>query len=117
MTFYNKYEDHNTIVYIRTSSRRNKQDIEQQYTYLKKKYPNAKFICEFADGMDYNRKGFGYIIKQIQDQKINRLVAMSEDIILQKDFKQFKNLCKICGCKVVIHDNTKSFFNFKYFYD
>ncbi len=108
--------DKKVIAYARTVTRRNQYDIDQQCKILKETYPNAEIVCDYADGNNYNRTGLSYIIKNLKNYKIKKIIAMTEDTIIKKDYKLFKKFCKMYDCKLVIHNSSKSFFNFRYFY-
>ncbi len=102
--------DYSTITYARVLSRRNQAELNKQSNILNQAYPNAEHIQEYANGLDYNRLGFLYITRKIEQQKIKQIIAVSNDIFLQIRFNEFKIFCKKNNCKIIIHNKTNSLF-------
>ncbi len=109
MTTFKKYTDYSIITYARVNSKWKKNELHQQTLLLNTLYPNAEHIEEYASGMDYNRVGFYYIIQKIEQKQIKQIIALSDDILLEFKFKQFKQFCIDHDCKIIIH-NTKNNF-------
>ena len=107
MPTFKNYTDYSIITYARVNSKRKKNELYQQTQLLNKLYPNVEHIEEYASGMDYNRVGFYYIIQKIEQRQIKQIIALSDDILLQFKFKQFKQFCFDHDCKIIIHNKKK----------
>jgi len=63
------------ICYVRVSTAGQKDDLERQKKYMKKKYPTYKIIEDIGSGINFNRKGLRKIIKNLLVVVPNMLVA------------------------------------------
>ena len=46
------------ICYARVSSEKQKEDLERQTAFLRKKYPSHEIISDIGSGLNWKRKGF-----------------------------------------------------------
>ncbi len=93
-----------TITYSRVSSKRQKNNLNEQLKVLNKSYPNAEHIQDYSDGYNYNRIGLSYIIKKIRDNKVKQIITTSKGILIlyPSKFKEFKIFCRYHNCKIII---------------
>ena len=75
----NEKEDRLRICYARVSSNSQKNDLERQIRYMKKKYPNHILIKDIGSGMNMNRKGLNKIIDLAINGKIQEVVVAYKD--------------------------------------
>ena len=62
------------ICYLRVSSISQKDDLERQKTYMKKKYKKYEIIEDIGSGINFNRRGLRKIIDLVIDGRVNKLV-------------------------------------------
>lgn len=75
----NKETDKLKICYVRVSSYNQKNDLERQIEYMKKRYPNHTIIKDIGSGINMNRKGLNKIIDYAIDGKIKEIVVAHKD--------------------------------------
>jgi len=67
------------ICYVRVSSNSQKDDLERQIKYMKKRYPKHKIIKDIGSGINLNRKGLNKIIDWAIEGKIKEIVVAYKD--------------------------------------
>lgn len=73
-------EDHKlSICYVRVSSNSQKDDLERQIKFMKKKYPNHTIIKDISSGINMNRKGLNKIIDLAIEGRIKEVVVAYKD--------------------------------------
>ena len=82
------------IAYVRVSTNGQKDDLERQIKYMKKKYPNHKVIEDIGSGINFNRKGLRKIIKLAIEGKIKELVVAYKDRLTRFGFELIEDLIK-----------------------
>ncbi|AYV85324.1 MAG: putative resolvase [Satyrvirus sp.] len=80
------------ICYVRVSSNGQKNDLERQIKYMKKKYPQHIIIKDIASGINLNRKGLNKIIDLAIEGKINELVVAYKDRLTRFGFKMIERI-------------------------
>ena len=75
----NKNEDMENICYCRVSSSSQKDDLERQIKYMKRKCPNYKIIKDIGSGINLNRRCLNHIIDLAIVGKINKVVVSYKD--------------------------------------
>ena len=82
------------IVYVRVSSQSQKDDLERQKIYMKKRYPNHDLIEDIGSGMNLNKRGIRKIIKLAIENKIDELVVAYKDRLTRFGFELIEDLIK-----------------------
>ena len=67
------------ICYCRVSSKKQKEDLERQVKYMKKKYPNNKIIKDIGSGLNFERPGLRELIRLAIEGEINEVVVTYKD--------------------------------------
>ena len=62
------------ICYARVSSVHQKEDLERQIDDLHRKYPNHEIIRDIGSGLNWHRKGFERVMKDVMDGKAEEIV-------------------------------------------
>lgn len=83
---FNKSQKEN-IIYIRVSSRKQREDLERQQTYLVNKFPGYRVVSDIGSGINFKRKGFLSILEQVKENKIQRVVVASRDRLCRFGFE------------------------------
>jgi len=82
------------IAYIRVSTYGQKDDLERQKTYMKKKYPKHKLIEDIGSGINFNRKGLRKIIKWAIEGKVKELVVAYKDRLTRFGYELIEDIIK-----------------------
>ena len=90
----NKSEDRENICYCRVSSSGQKDDLERQIKYMKRKYPNYKIIKDIGSGINFNRRGLNHIIDLAIEGKINKVVVSYKDRLTRFGYELIERIIK-----------------------
>ena len=67
------------ICYCRVSSSKQKEDLQRQIEYMKKKYPSYEIISDIGSGLNMNREGLKKIIDYAIKGEVEILVIAYKD--------------------------------------
>jgi predicted site-specific integrase-resolvase len=95
------------ICYVRVSTYNQKDDLENQKEYMKRKYKNYEIIEDIGSGINFNRKGLRKIIKLGIEGKINKLVIAYKDRLTRFGFEFIEDLIKEYSNGEIIIENEK----------
>jgi len=99
-----------TVIYARVSSNSQKPDLESQIEFLKT-YANAKgyivdeIISEIGSGLNYNRKKWNGLLKQIEEKRIARVIVSHKDRFIRFGYDWYAEYVKRQGCEVEVVNN------------
>jgi len=99
------------ILYCRVSTKGQKDDLRNQVQYLKNYCQTNGFayddiIEDFGSGLNYNRKGFNEILKQVENNNVKEIIITHKDRLIRFGFEWFKSFCLAHNCKIQVLDNT-----------
>lgn len=80
------------IAYARVSSHGQKDDLERQKQFLKKRYPNHILIEDIGSGINLNRRGLNKIIHLAIQGKVEELVVAYKDRLARFGFELIEEL-------------------------
>jgi predicted site-specific integrase-resolvase len=95
------------ICYVRVSTNGQKNDLERQKTYMKKKYPTYEIIEDIGSGINFNRKGLKKIIKMGIEGKINKVVVAYKDRLTRYGYELIEEIIKEYSGGEIIIENKK----------
>lgn len=95
------------ICYVRVSTIGQKDDLERQKEYMKKKYKKYEIIEDIGSGINFNRRGLRKIIELSIDGKINKLVVAHKDRLTRFGFDLIEDLIKKYSNGIIILDDEK----------
>ena len=96
------------ICYCRVSTKNQKNDLERQIDYMKKKYPTYKIYSEIGSGLNLNRTKLRKIIALAINGEIKELVVAHKDRLARFGFELIENLInKYSNGKVIVINETK----------
>lgn len=95
------------ICYVRVSTNGQKNDLERQKTYMKKKYPTYEIIEDIGSGINFNRKGLKKIIKMGIEGKINKVVVAYKDRLTRYGYELIEEIIKKYSGGEIIIENKK----------
>jgi putative resolvase len=100
-----------TIIYARCSTSGQKDNLERQIERLKlfasaKGYCVDNVYCEIASALNYNRKQYRNLYKEIICNNVERVIIEYKDRLLRIGFDDFSELCKLFNVELIVLDNT-----------
>lgn len=91
-----------TICYCRVSSHKQKDDLQRQIEYVKKKYDKAEVITDIASGLNFKRKGLKTILERVLQGDSIRLVVAHRDRLARFGFDLIQWLVEQNGGELVV---------------
>ena len=96
------------ICYVRVSSAGQKDDLNRQIKYMKKKYPNHEIIQDISSGINMNRRGLNKILDKAIEGKIGEVVVAHKDRLTRFGYALIERIIKkYSGGKIIILDKTE----------
>ena len=74
-----KRTEKETVIYVRVSSSKQKDDLERQVSYVSSRYPNCRIIKDIGSGLNFKRKGLIKLLEQASNGLIQTVVVASKD--------------------------------------
>lgn len=100
-----------TIAYVRVSSANQKDDLQNQITFIRN-YVNAKgeilddVIEDIGSGLNYNRKHWNdLLLNQIPKGEIKKIYITYKDRFVRFGFDWFERFCNYYNCEIVVINN------------
>lgn len=104
-------KDRKIIAYIRVSSNNQKDDLQNQITFIRN-YVNAKgeilddVIQDVGSGLNYNRKHWNnLLLNQIPKGEIEKIYITYKDRFVRFGFDWFERFCNRYNCEIVVINN------------
>ena len=104
-------KDRKIIAYTRVSSNNQKDDLQNQITFIRN-YVNAKgeilddVIQDIGSGLNYNRKHWNdLLLNQIPKGKIKKIYITYKDRFVRFGFDWFEKFCNKYDCEIVVINN------------
>jgi predicted site-specific integrase-resolvase len=100
------------IIYIRVSSNNQKNDLKSQKDFLSKFTLNMglsinEIYEDIGSGLNYKRKNFLKLIKEVINGEINSIVIAHKDRLIRFGFDFFEWLCNEYNTKIYIINDEK----------
>ena len=99
-----------TVIYARVSTRKQKDDLQNQVEFLKQ-FCNAKGIIvnqcveDFGSGLNYNRKKWNRLLDEVMANKIKTIVISNKDRFIRFGYDWFEKFCEKFNTKIIIVNN------------
>lgn len=104
-------KDRKIIAYTRVSSNNQKEDLQNQITFIRN-YVNAKgeilddVIQDIGAGLNYNRKYWNdLLLNQIPKGEIEKIYITYKDRFVRFGFDWFERFCNHYNCEIVVINN------------
>jgi len=100
-----------TVIYARCSTIGQKDNLERQIERLKS-FASAKGLTinhvysEIASALNYNRKEYRKLYKDIISNNIETIIIEYKDRLLRIGFTDFEELCKLFNVNLIVIDET-----------
>lgn len=100
----------NIVIYARVSSNSQKDDLKNQVEYLKNYANNKGYIIsniatDIGSGLNYNRKNWNFLLKDIIAKKISKVIVSHKDRFIRFGFDWFHNFASMYGCDIEVINN------------
>ena len=105
-------DNRQTVIYARVSTRNQKEDLQNQVTFLRQ-FCNAKgmivdqCIEEYGSGLNYNRKKWNQLLEEVMEQKIKTIVVTHQDRFIRLGYDWFERFCEKFHTTIVIVNNEE----------
>ena len=105
-------DNRQTVIYARVSTRNQKEDLQNQVTFLRQ-FCNAKgmivdqCIEEYGSGLNYNRKKWNQLLEEVMEQKIKTIVVTHQDRFIRFGYDWFERFCEKFHTTIVIVNNEE----------
>ena len=105
-------DNRQTVIYARVSTRNQKEDLQNQVTFLRQ-FCNAKgmivdqCIEEYGSGLNYNRKKWNQLLEKVMEQKIKTIVVTHQDRFIRFGYDWFERFCEKFHTMIVIINNEE----------
>ncbi len=104
---FSKINEKLNICYVRVSSLGQKDDLERQKEFMKKKFPKHLIIEDIGSGLNLNKRGIKKIIKLGIAGKINEVVVAYKDRLTRFGFELIEEIIKDYSNGSIIVLNAK----------
>lgn len=99
------------VIYSRVSSTTQKDNLHRQNERLQSfasanGYIIDEIYSEVASALDYERKKYRQLFKEVIENKIDTIFIEYKDRLLRIGFQDFENLCSMFNTKIIVVDNT-----------
>lgn len=96
------------ICYCRVSSNKQKEDLERQIKYMKKKFPTYTVIHDIGSGLNYKRKGLQEIMEKAINGEIEELVIAYKDRLTRFGYEMIEWLIsKYSNGKIIVINKSE----------
>lgn len=105
--------NHKIIAYARVSSNGQKDDLKDQLDYLRQ-YLNAKgiiandYIGDIGSGLNYKRRKWLKLLKEVDQNKIDKIYVTYQDRFIRFGFDFFKQFCEWHNCEIIVLNNVNT---------
>ena len=95
------------VAYARVSNYSQKDDVKNQLSYIRQ-YVNARGIkldeeiIEIGSGLNYKRQKWNNLLKEVMNNKIDKIYITYEDRFIRFGYDWFENLCKNHGTEIIV---------------
>jgi len=95
------------FIYVRVSSRNQKDDLNSQIEHLKTRYPNHELIEDVGSGLNFKRKGFNALLELILSGHVSEVVVAHKDRLCRFGFELIESIAKKHHCNIVVLDESR----------
>lgn len=106
------YVKRKTVIYARCSTSNQKENLDRQIDRLKS-FASANGLIidnvysEIASALNYNRKQYRTLFKEIVSNNIDKIIIEYKDRLLRIGFDDFSELCKLFNTELIVLDNSE----------
>lgn len=101
-------DNRKSVCYARVSSSQQKDDLERQVDSLKKLYPSYEIIKDVGSGINFKRRGFQQLLKEVFNGNIKEIVIAHRDRLCRFGFDLLQWIFDYHKTTLVVLDATKN---------
>jgi predicted site-specific integrase-resolvase len=99
-------QERQNFIYARVSSRKQKNDLERQISFLQDKYPSFLVLSDIGSGLNSERTGFRKILEGVFKGTINQVVVAHRDRFSRFGYSLFEWIFQQHGSSLIC-DSTE----------
>ena len=103
----NKSRSRRKICYARVSSVPQRDDLERQIEYFRRRFPGHEVVSDIGSGLNFKRKEFNRILEQGIRGDIEEIVVTHRDRLCRFGFELVERIIQRGGGKIVVLDREK----------
>jgi putative resolvase len=92
----------NVVLYARVSTYEQKKDMERQIDFLKMNYPNDIIYKDIGSGMNFKRKDFIKLMKEVKSERVSKIVIVHKDRLVRFGFDFIEEFCSWYGTNIEV---------------
>ncbi|MEI2577901.1 IS607 family transposase [Scytonema sp. PRP1] len=100
-------EKRRKICYCRVSSHKQRDDLERQVEFMRRRYPNHEIITDIGSGLNFKRKGLISILDWVSERTVCEIVVAHRDRLVRFGFDLIEWFGKKFSCEIVVLDENK----------
>ena len=95
------------VVYVRVSSRAQRDDLESQTRSLKARFPSHEVVEDIGSGLNFKRKGLRALLDDIVRGGVEEIVVAHRDRLCRFGFELFEAVAGFHNCRIVVPDDAR----------
>lgn len=95
------------VVYVRVSSRAQRDDLESQTRALKARFPSHEVVEDVGSGLNFKRKWFRALLDDIVRGGVEEIVVAHRDRLCRFGFELFEAVASFHNCRIVVLDDAR----------
>lgn len=103
-SFINKSGDGRRVCYCRVSSKKQRDDLEQQVKYMRERFPQHEVIEDIGSGINFKRKGLLALLESADSGNIKEVVVAHRDRLSRFGFDLIKWIIEKHDGRIVVLD-------------
>jgi len=96
-----------SIIYVRVSSSKQKEDLKRQIKFVKEKFPKYKVIKDIGSGFNFERKGFLFLVESILNGTVKEIAIAHPDRLTRIGYEFILYLCQHFNTKLRVLSNKE----------
>lgn len=97
-----KNDNRDSYIYARVSSSKQKEDLQRQVKLLQKRFPNHKIITDIGSAINFKRKGFKTILRNLFNGNVKEVVVAYKDRWSRFGFEMFEWIFQLHGSQLLV---------------
>lgn len=95
-----------SVCYCRVSSYKQRDDLERQVEYMRRRYPQHEIVTDIGSGLNGKRKGLRAILELADQGKLGAVVVAHRDRLCRFGFDLVEWWISLHGGKIVVLDDV-----------
>ena len=95
------------FIYVRVSSRNQKDDLNSQIEYLRTRFPNHELIEDIGSGLNLKRKGLNTLLELVMSGHVSEIVVAHKDRLCRFGYELIEAVATKNSCKIMVLDESQ----------